>query len=316
MAVINGESEGCVVQGDCQELLAPVPVGAIDLVFGSPPYEDCRTYGIDFDLSGEAWVAWMVGVTRDALPGCKGLVAWVVCGKVRNYEYSATPEMLTADLKRAGICLRRPPAFHRVGIAGSGGPDWLRNDYEPIVCATNGGPLPWADNTACGHPPKWAPRGEMSHRLSDGARVNQWGHSYDSGATSIDDGTYVRGNGARPSHREHTKRMSDGSMQQQQYSAPAIANPGNVIHCKVGGGQMGSPLAHKNEAPFPEELAEFFVRSFCPPGGIVCDPFSGSGTTAAVAKRTGRRWIGIDVRQSQVELAENRLRDTERPLFT
>ena len=46
---------------------------------------------------------------------------------------------------------------------------------EPIVAlivavAENGvigreGKLPWSDNTACGHPPKWAPGGEMSHRL-------------------------------------------------------------------------------------------------------------------------------------------------------
>ena len=35
-----------------------------------------------------------------------------------------------ADLKRAGFNMRKPPVFHRVGIPGSGGPDWLRNDYE------------------------------------------------------------------------------------------------------------------------------------------------------------------------------------------
>jgi hypothetical protein len=62
-----------------------------------------------------------------------------------------------ADLHRAGFNLRKPPIFNRVGIPGSGGPDWLRNDYEFIVCTTRTGKLPWADNTACGHPPKWAP---------------------------------------------------------------------------------------------------------------------------------------------------------------
>jgi DNA modification methylase len=89
-----------------------------------------------------------------------------------------------------------------------------------------------------------------------------------------------------------------------------IANPGNVIHCKVGGGLMGSPLAHENEAPFPEKLAEFFVKSFCPPEGIVLDPFCGSGTTLAVAKRLNRHYQGIDIRQSQVDLATRRLECT------
>lgn len=60
------------------------------------------------------------------------------------------------------------------------------------------------------------------------------------------------------------------------YLPPVKANPGNVITCKVGGGHLGAPEAHDNEAPFPEALAEWFVRSFAPPGGLVCDPFSGN----------------------------------------
>jgi len=70
---------------------------------------------------------------------------------------------------------------------------------------------------------------------------------------------------------------------------------------------MGDGLAHRNEAPFPESLAEFMIRSFCPPRGTVLDPFLGSGTTAAVAKKTGRFFTGIDIRQSQIKLSKLRL---------
>jgi DNA modification methylase len=70
---------------------------------------------------------------------------------------------------------------------------------------------------------------------------------------------------------------------------------------------MGSRLCHLNEAPFPERLAEFFVRSFCKPGGTVLDPFCGSGTTLAVARRHGRNAIGIDIRKSQIALTRKRL---------
>jgi DNA modification methylase len=98
-------------------------------------------------------------------------------------------------------------------------------------------------------------------------------------------------------------RKNDG----KQYVVPPVSNPGDVIKCNVGGGLIGSRLAHETEAPFPERLAEFFVRSFCPPGGLVCDPFCGSGTTVAVAKRFGRKGIGIDIRESQIELTERRL---------
>ena len=79
-----------------------------------------------------------------------------------------------------------------------------------------------------------------------------------------------------------------------------------MIHRQVGGGFMGSKLAHENEAPFPESLAEFFVLSFCPPGGWCLDPFSGSGTTSAVCRRFGRNCVGIDIRQSQIELSRRR----------
>jgi hypothetical protein len=314
--VTDIQGDETILHGDCLAVLPTLPGKSVDLVFGSPPYEDCRTYGIAFDLKGQAWVDWMVQVVKASLRVSKGLVAFVVEGKTRQYAWSATPVLLMADLHRAGITLRKPPAFQRVGIPGSGGPDWLRNDYEFIVCATNGGKLPWSDNTAMGHPPKWGPGGEMSHRISDGSRVNQWGHPSRSGATTVrGDGT-VRSHGRRPSHleisgaemRATNGHAADGSpLPNRTTPFPAKANPGNVIQCIVGGGVMGSKLAHENEAPFPESLAEFFVRSFCPPGGTVLDPFSGSGTTGAVAVKHGRKYIGIDVRESQVELTGRRM---------
>jgi len=70
---------------------------------------------------------------------------------------------------------------------------------------------------------------------------------------------------------------------------------------------MGNKLASENEAPYPEWLVKFFVRSFCPPGGIVADCFSGSGTTIAVAVSEGRRGIACDLRDSQVQLTRRRL---------
>jgi hypothetical protein len=85
----------------------------------------------------------------------------------------------------------------------------------------------------------------------------------------------------------------------------------SVVKCNVGGGVMGHRLAHVNEAPFPEALAAFFVRSCCPPDGLVLDPFSGSGTTASVCRQHNRNCIGLDLRESQVELAKRRTRDAQ-----
>ena len=100
-------------------------------------------------------------------------------------------------------------------------------------------------------------------------------------------------------------------------------DPGVEVSCllfhpglsKVGGGNMGDPLCHDNEAPFPEALAEFFIRSFCPPGGLVADPFCGSGTTGKVALAFGRRFAGCDLRASQVRLTEQRLASVQQHLL-
>lgn len=273
-----------------------LPPHSVDLVFGSPPYEDARTYGIGFNLKGQMWVDWMVQVYRESLRVCRGLVAFVVQGRTKNYQWSCTPALLIADLHRADICVRNPPIYYRSGIPGSGGPDWLRSDYEWVVCATNGGKLPWSDNTAMGTTPKYKPGGDPTHRLQDGTRVR----------IAPGKGMRVkRGTSGGLNHLCEHEQIGSETVEEQPYIPPRIANPGNVIRCP--GGHLGSDIAHENEAPFPEKLAEFFIRSSCPPGGTVLDCFGGSGTTAAVAEKHGRNWITIDIRDSQIELIHRRI---------
>ena len=274
-SVMCGDARTVLRHGDCLEVMRSMPADSVDLIFGSPPYENCRDYGIDFALQGQDWVDWMVKRWREMRRICKGVVCMVVEGQTRDFSWSATPFLLGADLKRAGFFLRKPPLYERWGVSGTGGPDWLRNRYEFIIC-TSKGRLPWSANTACGHPIKYKKGGVCSNRRVDGTRCK--GRKY-----------------AKP--------------------RGGIANPGNIIDCGAGGGgHMGSRFAHEGEAPFPETLAEFFVKSFCPPGGIVMDPFCGSGTTLAVALKHGRKGIGIDIRESQVALTRRRLEEAAAPL--
>jgi DNA modification methylase len=65
--------------------------------------------------------------------------------------------------------------------------------------------------------------------------------------------------------------------------------------------------ANRHPAPFPEALARDHILSWSNEGDIVLDPFSGSGTTAKMAKHNGRRFIGIEVNPEYVEIAEKRL---------
>lgn len=277
-----------ILHGDCLDVMKQMPDESVDLVVCSPPYEAARLYGeLGFNLRGQDWVDWAVERYVECCRVSRGLVAWVVEGQTRKFQWSATPVLLMADLHRRGIKLRKPPIYHRVGIPGSGGPDWFRNDYEFVVCASRG-KLPWSENTACGTPPKHSVGGDLSHQTKNG-RVRK-----DKQITADANGCRITG---------------------RQFKQVEIANPGNVIHCKVGGGLMGSKLAHENEAPFPEKLVEFFVKSCCPPAGTVLDPFCGSGTTLAVAEKTGRNSIGIDLRPSQVELSNRRVEEASDHAF-
>ena len=60
-------------------------------------------------------------------------------------------------------------------------------------------------------------------------------------------------------------------------------------------------------AAFPPKLAETCILAGCPVGGIVLDPFLGSGTTAAAAKSLSRRYVGIEINPEYCTLAKQRI---------
>jgi site-specific DNA-methyltransferase (adenine-specific) len=53
------------------------------------------------------------------------------------------------------------------------------------------------------------------------------------------------------------------------------------------------------------------IESFCKPGGLVLDPFAGSGSTLAAARETGRNWLGIELSKDHFETASRRLNCAE-----
>ena len=63
----------------------------------------------------------------------------------------------------------------------------------------------------------------------------------------------------------------------------------------------------RHESEFPVELASRVIRLLCPPGGIVLDPFMGSGSTLVAAASLSRCWLGVDVDERCVSVAERRI---------
>lgn len=67
------------------------------------------------------------------------------------------------------------------------------------------------------------------------------------------------------------------------------------------------PFRDAHFATYPEELVGIMVKSGCPEGGIVLDPFMGAGTTAIVAKKLNRDYVGIELNPEYLKIAENRI---------
>jgi site-specific DNA-methyltransferase (adenine-specific) len=82
---------------------------------------------------------------------------------------------------------------------------------------------------------------------------------------------------------------------------PKGRNPGDVFEA------CPSNDADGHLATYPEELIEPRVLSTCPPNGVVLDFWMGSGTTARVAERLGRNWIGIELNPAYCKIARTKL---------
>jgi len=67
------------------------------------------------------------------------------------------------------------------------------------------------------------------------------------------------------------------------------------------------PFPEAHFATFPEKLIEPCIKAGCPEGGIVLDPFFGSGTVGLVARRFSCNFIGIELSSDYIGIANKRL---------
>ena len=102
----------------------------------------------------------------------------------------------------------------------------------------------------------------------------------------------------------HTKRGDSG----RPYQPRKTANIRDVWEIGMEAGIGG------HAAVFPTKLIERPVCACCRLGGIVIDPFMGTGTTAVVAIRNGRHYIGFELNPSYIKIAKNRLLNTDKGL--
>jgi DNA modification methylase len=124
-------------------------------------------------------------------------------------------------------------------------------------------------------------------------RKNKWAHRFGKGTV-----------------RDTNGEMKHSKQDRIQYSEKGLRN--NVWYMKTASQEnICAPNVHP--APFSEKLAHDHILSWSNPGDVVLDPMIGSGTTGKMAKEAGRHWIGFDISQEYVDLAQQRVNGARVP---
>ena len=258
-----------LICSDASEAMQKLRGEEVKLTMFSPPYAE-KMHRYGDKKKKMSWVEWSIWMSHVVEHACRLTDGFVIV--VANNPVK-NGQIFPANEKLMTLLHERGVKLERPIIwhknSAPNTRPWWVNDWEPVMAFYTGDRPTTWNWEAVAKPKKYKNGGNFSHRNSDGTRK-------------------VNG-GAYPTHE--------------------LARPRDVLRVTVGGGHMGSPLASENEAPYPEKLVEPFVLALTNPGDTVLDIFAGSGTTLAVAKRLGRKWIGVDNRQSQIDLCKRRLEE-------
>ena len=109
--------------------------------------------------------------------------------------------------------------------------------------------------------------------------------------------------GGRKKHAGYGTRIHSGNEDQGRYID-------NGVNKRTVWTIATQPYSEAHFATFPPKLIEPCILAGCPSGGLVLDPFAGSGTTIQVAQQLGRQGVGIELNPAYITLADTRTAQT------
>jgi len=265
--------------GDSSEWLPALPSESVDLWFTSPPYADARSYS---RIHPDRYVDWFLPYGQLMLEAAKD-TGWLVLniknrvakdGPLQGQRHPYVYQLVIALQQQGWRWLETYIWYKPNAVPGRFGPR-TKDSFE-YVYAFARGPKPHFDLGAIRVPYKTTPEEIERRKLDKLGRRNT-----DAGFGRDRTTTYLHGG----------------------------ADPGNVVAVPQTYNQHQGAGGHT--AAMPEGLAGFFIKACSPEGGVVIDPFAGSGTTAVVARRLGRRAGGLEIHRGFVDAARARLQDDE-----
>jgi site-specific DNA-methyltransferase (cytosine-N4-specific) len=203
--------------------------------------------------------------------------------------------MLAFALRSAGWYLRQDIIWHKPNPMPESVTDRCTKAHEYIFLLTKS-PRYYYDAVAIKTKSTWDPE---KAKTPDG---------WDTGPGSH--GSYHR-EGREKGKKIFDKTQGGGGTGFKNHSGNYDAR-GNLI----GGGMANKksvwtvstkPFKEAHFATFPEDLISDCIKAGCPENGLVLDPFMGAGTTALVARKLGRNYLGYELNPEYIKIANNRL---------
>lgn len=260
--------------GDALATLATLPDASVDCIVTSPPYFGLRDYGVDGQIGAEPTPAEFVAALTDVFREARRVLAddgvmFVNLGdSYIDKDLVGIPWMVTFALKADGWILRNDIIWRKLNALPERVADRMSSKHEYVFMFSKRARY-WFDLDSVREPAITADRPLVP--------ANQEQRS----------GSWSRESGGN--HREPT-RSGLGRNE-------AGKNPGDIWSIPT------TPFPGAHFATMPPALAERAILAGCRPGGVVLDPFSGSGTTGMAAAKHGRRYVGIELNEEYLALS-------------
>jgi DNA modification methylase len=274
-----------ILCGEAAAVLRTLPADIVDCVVTSPPYFRQRDYEgsehqVGLETSPAAYVERLVAVFREVRRVMKPSgTLWLVIGdKYDNGELLGMPWRVALAMKDDGWRLRGDCIWHKPNAMPSSAKTRPTVDHEYIFFFTAGQDY-FYDADAIREPHVTF---SENSKMRGGRR-----HFFQRNSTP-----------------EAGKNGGDTNLHNGRWDQafhPLGRNKRTVWSIPL------SKFRDAHFAVFPEPLVETCIKAGCPARGLVLDPFSGSGTTAVVAERLGRDYLGIDCVEEYCAMARKRL---------